>query len=69
MSLDNMLEAIDSGSVTRAANEITRERIQSDLPRLQQLISYWRWYPDKFIDYLCSLNPDNTFHFFFYQRV
>lgn len=26
-------------------------------------------YPDIFVDYLCSLNPDNTFHFFYYQRV
>ena len=50
-------------------DDITKERIQQDLPQLRKLISYWRAYPDKFVDYLCSLNPDNTFHFFFYQRV
>lgn len=49
--------------------DITRDRIRDDLPQLRKLISYWRVYPDKFIDFLCSLNPDNSFHFFFYQRV
>lgn len=35
----------------------------------RELINYWRWYPDRLIDYYCSLNPDNTFHFYFYQRM
>ena len=52
-----------------AIEDITKERIQKDLPQLRKLISYWRVYPDKFVDFLCSLNPDNTFKFFFYQRV
>ena len=26
-------------------------------------------YPDRFVDYLCSLDPNNTFHFYFYQRL
>ena len=26
-------------------------------------------YPDRLIDYYCSLNPKNTFHCFFYQRL
>ena len=26
-------------------------------------------YPDRLIDYYCSLNPDNRFHLFFYQRL
>lgn len=54
---------------TVAIEDITKERIQKDLPQLRKLISYWRVYPDKFVDFLCSLNPDNTFKFFFYQRV
>ena len=26
-------------------------------------------YPDRLIDYYCSLNPNNTFHFYWYQRL
>lgn len=51
------------------SDEITKERIVEKLDYYRQMIAYWRQYPDKFIDYLCSMNPDNTFHFFFYQRL
>lgn len=51
------------------SDEITKERIVENLDYYRQMIAYWRQYPDKFIDYLCSMNPDNTFHFFFYQRL
>ena len=44
-----------------ALEDITKDRIKKDLPRLRKLIAYWRVYPDKLVDYLCSLNPDNTF--------
>ena len=49
--------------------EITPERIADDVPKLKKLIAYWRVYPDKFVDYLCSLNPNNRFKFYFYQRM
>ena len=49
--------------------EITKERIVEHLDDYRELIAFWRVYPDKLIDYYCSLNPDNTFHFFFYQRL
>lgn len=49
--------------------DITPERLKRNLPKFQQLLAFWREYPDLFIDYLCSLNPHNTFHFFFYQRT
>ena len=68
MALSDLLPK-RSKVVKLTVDDITRERIQSDLPALQKLIAFWRWYPDKFVDYLCSLNPDNTFHFFFYQRL
>ena len=53
----------------QANKEITEDTVRQDLPDLQNLIAYWRLYPDKFIDFLCSQNPRNTFQFFFYQRV
>ncbi len=44
-------------------------QIIDHLDDFRHLISFWRVYPDLFIDFLCSLNPHNTFHFFFYQRL
>ena len=49
--------------------EVTPEMVQEYMPQLRRLISFWRCYNDKFVDYLCSLNPNNTFEFYFYQRV
>lgn len=70
MSLNTLLEIRNKKSISNSVREdITKDVIEKNLDNLQMLISYWRYYPDKFIDYLCSLNPDNTFHFFFYQRV
>ena len=53
----------------KVKEDITKETIQQDLPELRKLIAYWRVNPDKFVDFLCSLNTDNGFKFFFYQRV
>ena len=70
MSLADLLDKTREVEQKKIADlEITKERVREDLPKLQKLIAYWRVYPDKFIDYLCSLNPDNSFHFFFYQRL
>ena len=49
--------------------EITEELLLEHIDEFRQLIAYWRLYPDRFVDYLCSLNPDNTFHFYFFQRL
>ena len=49
--------------------EITEDLLRKDLDRYRELIAYWRMYPDRFVDYLCSLDPNNTFHFYFYQRL
>ena len=71
MALKDLLSVVKkriSASVV-ALEDITKDRIKKDLPQLRKLIAYWRVYPDKFVDYICSLNPDNTFKFFFYQRV
>lgn len=49
--------------------EIDKNFIKENLGNYQKIIAYWRWYPDKFVDYLCSLNPDSTFKFYFSQRL
>lgn len=68
MSLQTLLDTQQRKNPTQE-DEITKERIVKNLDEYRKMISYWRLYPDKFVDFLCSLNPDNTFHFFFYQRL
>ena len=69
MSLKDILRE-DLGIVPQSVCEdVPPEKIREDLPLLQDLIAYWRVYPDKFVDYLCSLNPNNSFKFYYYQRV
>lgn len=48
---------------------VSLERIAAIKPILRQYIAFWREYPDLFIDFLCGLDPDSTFQFYFYQRV
>lgn len=67
MSLSNLIRSTDHKESGRL--EIDKEKIRENLPYYQKLIAYWRKYPDKFVDYLCSLNPDNTFHFYTIQRL
>lgn len=66
MSLDTLLS---TQKTAEQETEITKEAILKNIDDLRQLIAYWRVYPDRFVDFLCSLNPDNTFHLFFYQRL
>lgn len=68
MSLNELL-SLKTDNDKVVYEDITRERIQKDLPQLQELISFWRVYPDMFIDYLCQLDKNSTFRFYFYQRV
>lgn len=68
MALDNLL-ALKTDSDKVVYEDISIDRIRKDLPKLQQLISFWRVYPDMFVDYLCSLDPNSSFHFYAYQRV
>lgn len=51
---------------------ISPERIQAVMPHLRNYISFWREYPDLFVDFMqTGGNPDVklTFRLFFYQRV
>lgn len=49
--------------------EIDKDKIREHLADYQRLVAYWRKYPDRFIDYLCGLNPNNKFHFYVTQRM
>lgn len=47
---------------------LSEERIRAQMPFLREYISFWREYPDLFVEFLCGHNPSN-FQLFFYQRV
>lgn len=66
MSLDNMLSTVRERD--RRQVDTSEENVLKHMDKMRDLIAYWRVYPDRFVDYLCSLNPKNSFKFFFYQR-
>ena len=50
---------------------ISEERLHAKIPIFRQYISYWREYPDMFVEFLCGgpSAPPETLHLYFYQRV
>lgn len=69
MSLSRLLQ-ISTGNYGRKQG-LSQERINAVLPIIRQYISFWREYPDLFVDFLCggqNAAPE-TLHLFFYQRV
>lgn len=69
MSLDNLIHVRDPVKDKEQEVQTMRDSIKEHLDPLRETIAFWRMYPDLFVDYLCSLNPHNTFHFYFYQRL
>ena len=66
MALDDILKM--SGGSRDKEIDLSEESVMKHIAKFRDIISYWRLYPDRFIDYLCSLNPKNSFHLYFYQR-
>lgn len=71
MSLRDLLKTSEKKEQISAniIQEVDINKIKNHLEDYQKIIAYWRMYPDKFVDYLCSLNPNNTFKFYFSQRI
>ena len=65
MSLQSLLDLSESRDNQK--QEVSEERIAAILPQLRQLISFFREYPDIYIDFIKG--PDCNFEFYFYQRV
>lgn len=65
MSLQSLLDLSESRNNQK--QEVSEERIAAILPQLRQLISFFREYPDIYIDFIKG--PDCNFEFYFYQRV
>lgn len=68
MSLQTILESNANLEKKKTQGEnATFETIQQNLPSIRNLISFYRKYPDIFIDQIKG--PDSTFKFYTYQRI
>ena len=68
MALADLMELSKSKSVTKKVG-LSEERIREVLPIIRQYISFWREYPDIFVEFLCGESNPENFQLFFYQRV
>lgn len=64
MALQDLLDLSASKGKKQGLSE---ERVRAIIPEFTKYVSFWREYPDKFIDFLAG--PDSKFKLFFYQRV
>ena len=69
MALKDLMALSQSKSGKKVG--LSKERVYKIIPVLRQYISYWREYPDMFVDFLCGGdNPKpGTLRLYFYQRV
>ena len=66
MALAELMEL----SLSKGGNKIglSEERILAQIPELTKAFSFYREYPDIFVEFLCGDNSEN-FQLYFYQRV
>lgn len=69
MALQDLLEI----SKKRKKIGLSEERVRAVIPQAREYISFWREYPDMFVDFLVRGNRteprEGEFQFYFYQRV
>lgn len=66
MALSDLMSLVSSSGNKKS--ELSKERIEAIIPVAREYISFWREYPDIFVEFLCGDNPKN-FKLYFYQRV
>lgn len=67
MALKDLLELSQKKSAIGKKQGMSKERIDAQLDNIRKKISFYREYPDLFIDDIKG--PDCNFKFYFYQRV
>lgn len=70
MALQDLLTL--SASKTQEKIELNNERIERIIPIARDYISFWREYPDMFVDFMQTGWRDDvktTFHLYFYQKI
>lgn len=65
MALQDLLDL----SQNRQKIGLSEERVRAIVPVARQYISFWREYPDMFVDFLLQAGNPQDFKFYFYQRV
>lgn len=65
MALQDLLDL----SKQRKKIGVSEERIHQIIPEARKYISFWREYPDLFVDFLLQMGNPQDFKFYFYQRV
>lgn len=68
MALSDLLELSKNKSISKKVG-ISEERIKEQIPVIREYISFWREYPDIFVEFLCGESNPENFNLFFYQRV
>ena len=66
MALKDLLNIAASNDNKKVG--LSEERVTAIVPVAREYISFWREYPDIFVEFLCGDNPNN-FKLYFYQRV
>lgn len=60
-------------NISNSRNKIglSEERVRAVLPVVREYVSFWREYPDLFVDFMNGGDkaPKDSLHLFFYQRV
>ena len=67
MALADILNVIKSKDIDSTKQGLSKERLDDQLENLRKKISFYRQYPDLFIDDIKG--PDCSFKFYFYQRI
>ena len=69
MALQDLLDL----SQQRKKVGLSEERVMAIVPAARDYISFWREYPDLFVDFMVRGNrkeeKDGEFKFYFYQRI
>lgn len=68
MALSDLLELSKNKNISKKVG-ISEERIREQIPVIREYISFWREYPDIFVEFLCGESNPENFNLFFYQRV
>lgn len=68
MALADLLELSKNKNISKKVG-ISEERIREQLPVIREYVSFWREYPDIFVEFLCGESNPENFNLFFYQRV
>ena len=68
MALADLMELSKAKTISKKVG-LSEERIKANLPIIIDYISFWREYPDIFVEFLCGENNPENFSLYFYQRV